>query len=303
MNAGRRPAAGLAKPRAGLRSRSWPWCVLLAWLAGCPGCSRVGFESRSGPVPTSPPSVSILAPANGSYVKGRVGTTISASASDDAGVAEVELLVDGDSIGKRASAPYEVSWTPPCTTAGRPYRLEAIARNTWGTSATSSPVVVSTLDQDGDQQIDGCEVCDVEGSLIPDPFTLDEAVTFRIANLQLDSGGNVLSAVPPGSQIAVSSEHFLCNTDACPTCVDQLYYGYASIDNASRVQLQCATSVVPVAPAGSSGTSHFVFAAPAQPGTYYLVMNWSWDYYCNQGTPNYTWYQGVRNVVGAFCVQ
>src|SRR6266581_1851180 len=58
---------------------------------------------------TTPPSVSITAPASGATVSGSV--TVSASASDNVGVAGVQFLVDGANLGSEdTSSPYSVSW-------------------------------------------------------------------------------------------------------------------------------------------------------------------------------------------------
>src|SRR5207247_1448772 len=58
---------------------------------------------------TTPPSVSISAPASGATVSGTV--TVSASASDNIGVAGVQFLVDGANLGAEdRSWPYSLSW-------------------------------------------------------------------------------------------------------------------------------------------------------------------------------------------------
>lgn len=57
---------------------------------------------------TEPPSVSISAPAEGSSVSGWVA--VDAQASDNMGLARVDLLVDGRLLASDASAPYGFSW-------------------------------------------------------------------------------------------------------------------------------------------------------------------------------------------------
>ena len=54
------------------------------------------------------PAVTLSAPASGASVKGTV--TVSATASDDVGVASVEFYVDDQRIGTDTIAPYSVAW-------------------------------------------------------------------------------------------------------------------------------------------------------------------------------------------------
>ena len=58
---------------------------------------------------TTAPTVSVTAPANGATVTGTV--TVSATASDNVGVAGVQFLLDGVNLGAEdTSSPYAVSW-------------------------------------------------------------------------------------------------------------------------------------------------------------------------------------------------
>src|SRR5437867_8325988 len=73
------------------------------------GRDALGLQYASDPVTvtvsnadTTPPAVSITAPASGSTVSGTV--TVSASASDNVGVAGVQFLVDGANICAEASS-------------------------------------------------------------------------------------------------------------------------------------------------------------------------------------------------------
>src|SRR5438445_603233 len=90
---------------------------------------------------TTPPAVSITAPASGATVSGSV--TVSASASDNVGVAGVQFLVDGTNLGSEdTSSPYSVSWNT--TTVGNgSHTLTATARDAAGNRTTSSPVTVT----------------------------------------------------------------------------------------------------------------------------------------------------------------
>ncbi|HEU4645426.1 MAG TPA: Ig-like domain-containing protein, partial [Burkholderiales bacterium] len=90
---------------------------------------------------TTPPSVSISAPAHGATVSGIV--VVKASASDNRGVAGVQFSLDGAALGAEdTAAPYEVSWD----TAGVPngsHTLRAAARDAAGNTANAAPVTVT----------------------------------------------------------------------------------------------------------------------------------------------------------------
>ena len=65
-------------------------------------------QTMSGP-DTTPPTVSITSPVDGTAVSAPV--TVTADASDNVGVASVEFFDGATSIGGDAAAPFSVSWT------------------------------------------------------------------------------------------------------------------------------------------------------------------------------------------------
>jgi glucose/arabinose dehydrogenase/PKD repeat protein len=88
-----------------------------------------------------PPSVSITAPVGGATVSGTI--TVTASASDDVGVAGVQFQVDGAALGAEdTSAPYSVPWLTNAVSNGS-HRLTAVARDGGGHQTTSAPVDVT----------------------------------------------------------------------------------------------------------------------------------------------------------------
>ncbi len=90
---------------------------------------------------TTPPTVSMTAPTAGATVTGTV--TVSASASDNVGVASVQFKLDGVNLGAEVTAaPYSVSWDTTTAPDGT-HRLTAVARDAAGNSATSVPVNVT----------------------------------------------------------------------------------------------------------------------------------------------------------------
>jgi hypothetical protein len=90
---------------------------------------------------TTPPSVSVTSPAAGSSVSGVVG--LSASASDDVGVAGVQFLVDGVAVGAEdTAAPFSGSWDSSSVANGS-HTVSAVARDASGNRTTSAAVAVT----------------------------------------------------------------------------------------------------------------------------------------------------------------
>jgi chitodextrinase len=90
---------------------------------------------------TTPPTVSISAPASGATVSGTISVT--ANASDNVGVASVQFQLDGANFGSLdTAAPYSVSWNTT-TSSNASHTLRAIAKDAAGNSATSANVTVT----------------------------------------------------------------------------------------------------------------------------------------------------------------
>jgi len=94
---------------------------------------------------TTPPAVSITAPANGALLHG--SATITASANDNVGVTKVEFYVDGALKGTATASPYTYSWdTTGATDGSHPLVAKAYdAAANVGTSATVTVTVDNTL--------------------------------------------------------------------------------------------------------------------------------------------------------------
>jgi hypothetical protein len=91
------------------------------------------------------PSVSITDPTGGAMVSGAV--TVTASAADNVGVTQVQILVDGVPIATDTSAPYTTSWDSS-TVANGSHTLTAVAQDLAGNSMTSAPVAVTVANDD-----------------------------------------------------------------------------------------------------------------------------------------------------------
>ena len=81
------------------------------------------------------PTVSLSAPSNGAVYSLGSNVTVSASASDTNGIAQVEFYADSTLIGTATSSPYSITWSSP---AAGTYVLTAKATSTTGESTTSA---------------------------------------------------------------------------------------------------------------------------------------------------------------------
>lgn len=90
---------------------------------------------------TTPPSVAITAPTNGANIAGTVSLT--ATASDDVGVAGVQFLIDGVAVGAEdTTAPYTISWNSS-TVGNGSHTVSARARDAAANSTVSSVVTIN----------------------------------------------------------------------------------------------------------------------------------------------------------------
>ena len=92
---------------------------------------------------TQPPSVGISSPSPGSTLKGMV--VVSVSATDNVGVAKVNLLVNGTLVASTTTTPYSFNWDSTKTPNGS-VTLAAAAYDTAGNSASASETVTVSND-------------------------------------------------------------------------------------------------------------------------------------------------------------
>jgi hypothetical protein len=98
-------------------------------------------------VDTTPPTVSITSPANGATISGT--TTVACNASDNVGVASVQLQIDGANVGSAdTSAPYSFALNTASYANGS-HTLTAIARDGAGNQTTSGSVTVNISNSTG----------------------------------------------------------------------------------------------------------------------------------------------------------
>jgi len=105
-----------------------------------------GSGSSTG---SAAPSIEIVSPANGGQVTGQV--VIVVAAGDDLAVTNVELKIDGASVGMDMEAPYQFNWDATAAGSGM-HMLEAFASDANGnvSSATASVMVPGPGGSGGD---------------------------------------------------------------------------------------------------------------------------------------------------------
>jgi len=99
------------------------------------------FAVGAGAPDTTPPTTSITAPASGATVSGAVNVT--ASASDNVGVTNVEFYIDGGLAGSDATSPYAFSWNTAGLVNGSSHTIASKAYDAAGNVGTSATVTVT----------------------------------------------------------------------------------------------------------------------------------------------------------------
>ncbi|HUP31586.1 MAG TPA: S8 family serine peptidase [Gaiellaceae bacterium] len=108
--------------------------------SGSPNRLLYTLFGSAPPPDTSPPTTSITSPSDGATVSGTI--TVQASASDDVGVARVELYVDGGLVGTDTTSPYTFSWDTT-TVANGSHSLQTKAYDAAGNVGSSALVGVT----------------------------------------------------------------------------------------------------------------------------------------------------------------
>lgn len=129
------------------------------------------FTTAAAPDTTNP-SVAISSPGSGATVSGTVA--ISASASDNVGVAGVQFKIDGVNLGAEdPAAPYSVSWTTTSAANGV-HSIAAVARDAAGNTSTAT-VSVTVSNDSTPPQISGVAASSITASGATIAWTTNEA--------------------------------------------------------------------------------------------------------------------------------
>ncbi|MBN1675949.1 MAG: DUF4082 domain-containing protein [Kiritimatiellae bacterium] len=166
--------------------RVWPWVRPegSSKLYSLPARER--FDAMfAGPPDTTPPSVSLTAPADGATVSNTV--TVSATASDNVGVVGVQFRLDGANLGAEdTSAPYSIAWNTFGAANGS-HTLSALARDAAGNTATAAVVNVTVAN----------------GPAVEETIWSDVTATASAADANAWELGTVFSPTVDGNVIAL----------------------------------------------------------------------------------------------------
>jgi Bacterial Ig domain len=115
-----------------------------------PKSTILSTATLAPPSDTTQPVVSLTAPTDGTTVSGTINVT--ASASDNVGVAGVQFLLDGNPIGTEVTkAPYSISWDT--SKLDGVHRLTARARDAANNFGPSAPANVTVDNHEPDVKI------------------------------------------------------------------------------------------------------------------------------------------------------
>jgi Bacterial Ig domain/NPCBM-associated, NEW3 domain of alpha-galactosidase len=101
------------------------------------GSATATYAVVGGVTDTTPPTVSVTGPANGSIVPRNSAVALTAGAADDRGVVKVEFYVGNKLIAADANAPYAATWRVSGK-ANASYVIKAVAYDQAGNSASST---------------------------------------------------------------------------------------------------------------------------------------------------------------------
>lgn len=168
-----------------------------------------GLEAEGGD--TTPPTVTLTAPTNGATVSG-ASVSITATASDDIGVASVQFRRSGADIGSPdTSSPYAVTWDTTAIANGS-YALTATACDAASNCTTSDAATVTVNNVGGDTTPPSITLN------APSPGATVSGTSVSLASTQSDNVGitgvqfRVDSQDVGGSQCCTSTEYLWDST-------------------------------------------------------------------------------------------
>lgn len=124
------------------------------------------FTFTTNPADTQAPTVTLTTPANNATVSGVV--SITANATDNAGIAGVQFKVDGQNMGSEdTTSPYTVQWSTVQSGNGV-HTITAVARDTAGNTSTAASVTVTVSNSGGNGLVVALNFNENTGSVLND---------------------------------------------------------------------------------------------------------------------------------------
>jgi len=174
------------------------------WIPGFGGGGKP--SSQPSQRDTTPPTVSIIAPAAGTTTLGIV--TLTASASDNVGISNVQFLIDGVATGTPlTSAPYTYNWNSIYVADGS-HTVSAAAEDAAGNVATSTGVVITI-------QNDGPVISNIRASGVTDSQATITWTTDQASDSRVYSGYTVGSYIWTQYDPALVTSHTIILTYYC----------------------------------------------------------------------------------------
>jgi mono/diheme cytochrome c family protein len=150
---------------------------------------------------TTPPAVNLTAPVAGD-VSGTIA--VSANATDNVGVAQVQFFAGATSLGTATTAPYTVQWNTATFSGAQ--QLTAVARDGAGNSTTSAAVAVTVINSPTLAQLQAsvfsprCSGCHTGGgSSLPASMDLTSASATHASLVNVNSVQTGMPRVAPGN--------------------------------------------------------------------------------------------------------
>ncbi|MBI5103053.1 MAG: carboxypeptidase regulatory-like domain-containing protein [Nitrospirae bacterium] len=146
--------------------------------------------------PDLPPVVTVLSPLAGQNVLGGASIRLNATATDDFGVASMELKVNGISLLKKSGDPISADYTVPASALGSVISIEAIATDTLGKNVSKTIVINVPLKVGLVSSVStGGEIIDAafNGGYV---YTLDKGVGVSVIDVRDATLPNKVGALP-----------------------------------------------------------------------------------------------------------
>jgi hypothetical protein len=148
------------------------------------------------------PSVSITSPNSGATVSGS-NVTVSASASDNVGVAGLQFKLDGNKLGTELTTPpYSFTWDTTLSANGS-HSITAVARDAAGNQTTSSAITVTV----NNGSLTVTITAPIPAATVSGSVTVSASAGVGVAGVQFKVDGNNL-----GSEITTSPYSVIWNT-------------------------------------------------------------------------------------------
>ncbi len=231
------------------------------FLVNASGVPSVASVVRVTQTPgTTPPVVSVTAPAGGASVSG-TSVTVSATATSSMGVASVQFLLDGSPVGPSlTAAPYSFTWDSTTAPNGA-HQLSARATDAAGNVATSAAVGVTISNPMTPPAITNVAAASLTASSATITWTTD-----RAADSQVDYGTTTTYGASSTLDTALVESHSEQLSGLAPSTL--YHYRVRSRDvngnaNVSGDSTFTTLSAVPTFRSTSSSTSSTTVGKPA----------------------------------------